>query len=49
MAAAGRRKTNKKPECIWSVKLVIKNIRDEKDKKIKCKSNSDRGVTKTAE
>ena len=49
MAAAGRRKTNKKPECIWSVKLVIRNTRDEKDKKIKCKSNSYGEVTKTAE
>ena len=48
MAAAGRRKTNKKPECIWSVKL-IRNIKDEKDKKIKCKSNSYGEVTKTAE
>ena len=24
---------NKKPKCIWSVELVIRNIRDEKDKK----------------
>lgn len=49
MVAAGRRKTNKKPESIWSVKFVIRNIRDEKDKNIKCKSNSDGGVTKTDE